>query len=208
MPFCLQPEKHYVGVAWYQRDIEIPGRWQGKRVVLTLERVHWGSQVWLDAKAVGADTSLSTPHRYDLGLNVAPGKHRLTLRIDNRMLVNVGSWAHSVSDHTQGNWNGVVGRIELSASSPVWIEDVQVYPDVAKKSAVAKARIGNATGVPGHGTLTLGDSRSRSVGGKPARPSRRRSRSGTVLNPGTNSVPPSRHSRSGSRANTPMTSGP
>ena len=42
VPFCLQPEKHYVGVAWYQRDIEVPGRWQGKRLLLRLERVHWG----------------------------------------------------------------------------------------------------------------------------------------------------------------------
>jgi hypothetical protein len=156
VPFCLQPEKHYVGVAWYQRDIEVPGRWQGKRLLLRLERVHWESRVWLDGNALGANASLSTPHRYDLGVKVVPGKHRLTLRIDNRLLVNVGSWAHSVSDHTQGNWNGVVGAIELLATSPVWIEDAQVYPDLAKRSAVVRTRIGNATGVPGHGALTLG----------------------------------------------------
>ena len=82
VPFCLQPEKHYVGVAWYQRDIEVPGRWQGKRLLLRLERVHWESRVWLDGNALGANASLSTPHRYDLGVKVAPGKHRLTLRIE------------------------------------------------------------------------------------------------------------------------------
>ena len=38
VPFFLQPEKHYVGAAWYQRDVEIPAAWQGKRVVLSLER--------------------------------------------------------------------------------------------------------------------------------------------------------------------------
>src|SRR5690606_30781568 len=40
-PFWLQPDKYYAGVAWYQRDIEIPKSWQGKRIVLTLERPHW-----------------------------------------------------------------------------------------------------------------------------------------------------------------------
>ncbi|MGA2864720.1 MAG: discoidin domain-containing protein [Verrucomicrobiota bacterium] len=155
VPFCLQPERHYVGVAWYQREFELPAAWRGKRVVLTLERAHWETRLWLDGKAAGTNSSLSTPHRYDLGVNLAPGKHRLTIRVDNHLLVDVGSWAHSVSDHTQGNWNGVVGRIELSATSPVWIEDAQVYPNVAKRSVLVRTRLGNATGLPGHGTLTF-----------------------------------------------------
>ena len=48
VPFFLQPEKHYVGAAWYQRDVDIPAAWQGKRVVLSLERPHWETRVWLD----------------------------------------------------------------------------------------------------------------------------------------------------------------
>ena len=88
--------------------------WQGQRVVLTLERPHWETRVWLDDRACGTNNSLSTPHVYDLGLQVAPGKHRLTIRVDNRMVVDVGINSHSVTDHTQSNWNGIVGRIELS----------------------------------------------------------------------------------------------
>ena len=37
VPYLSQPPKHYLGAAWYQRDIDIPGSWQGKRVQLTLE---------------------------------------------------------------------------------------------------------------------------------------------------------------------------
>jgi hypothetical protein len=157
VPFFLQPERHYAGVAWYQREFEIPRSWQGKRVVLTFERVHWGSSVWVDGQVCSENLSLSTPHHYDLGTTLAPGKHTLTLRIDNDLLgrVNVGSWAHSVSDHTQGNWNGVIGAIELAATSPVWLEDVQIYPKLASKSAAVRAQIGNRTGQPGHGKLTL-----------------------------------------------------
>ncbi len=156
VPFWLQPDKHYVGTAWYQRDLELPAAWQGRRVVLTLERPHWETRVWLDDRLIGTNGSLSTPHVYDLGTRLAPGRHTLTIRVDNRLIVDVGVWAHSVSDHTQGNWNGLVGRIELCATSPVWIEDAQVFPDVAKKSALLKVRIENATGKPGAGTLSVG----------------------------------------------------
>lgn len=156
VPFFLQPERHYVGVAWYQRDLPIPDSWQGQRVVLTLERAHWATRVWLDGREVGANRSLSTPHVYDLGIGLAAGRHALTIRVDNGMIVNVGSWAHSVSDHTQGNWNGIIGRLELSTTSPVWIDDAQAYPNVAQKSVRLKIRLGNATGKPGGGTLKVG----------------------------------------------------
>src|ERR1035437_8222837 len=57
VPFWLQPEKYYVGAAWYQRDVEIPPDWKGKRVVLTLERPHWETRVWVDGKALGSNRS-------------------------------------------------------------------------------------------------------------------------------------------------------
>ena len=154
VPFCLQPEKHYVGAAWYQRRIDVPAPWRGKRVILTLERPHWETRVWLDGAYVGRDDSLCTPHEYDLG-RLSPGRHVLTLRVDNRVIVDVGDWSHSVSDHTQGNWNGVVGRIELSARGDVWIDDFQVYPHVATKSITVNGRIIDASGKPGSAVVKL-----------------------------------------------------
>jgi len=155
VPFWLQPDKHYVGAAWYQRDIDIPAAWKGKRVVLTLERPHWQTLVWIDEHAVGSNDSLSTPHVYDLGSVLKPGTHQLTIRVDNRVIVDVGINSHSISDHTQSNWNGIVGSIEVAATSPVRIDDVQIFPDIARKSARVRGRIGNATGTPGQGTVTL-----------------------------------------------------
>ena len=45
---------------------------------------------------------------------------------------------HSLTDHTQGNWNGIIGDIELRNTAGVWINnsDVQVYPDVQKTARV------------------------------------------------------------------------
>ncbi len=134
IPFWLTPLKHYVGAAWYQKTINIPDSWQDKRIMLFLERVHWETKLWVDGKEIGMRNSLSTPHEYDLG-KLTAGKHRLAIRVDNTIKIEVGVNSHSISDHTQTNWNGIVGKMELRAKDPVWIEDFQVYPDVQSKTA-------------------------------------------------------------------------
>ena len=158
IPFWWQPERYYVGRSWFQRDIDVPADWSGRRVALSLERVHIQSQVWVDDRPLGLQNSLYTPHRYELGAGLTPGKHRLTICVDNRLLpeFNIGTGAHGVADHTQGNWNGIVGRIELRATSPVWIDDAQAYPNFAARQTRLKVRLGNATGKPGNGTLRAG----------------------------------------------------
>jgi hypothetical protein len=155
IPFWLQPEKHYQGAVWYQKDVEVPGAWKGRPVLLGLERPHWQTMVWMDERPVGSNDSLSTPHEYDLGTQVSPGTHQITVRVDNRMVVDVGRDSHSVSDHTQGNWNGIVGRIELRATEPVFFEELQVFPRVAARSVTVEGRIGNASGDPGRGVVSL-----------------------------------------------------
>jgi len=130
MPFWLQPDKYYKGPAWYQKTVTIGDSWKNKHITLTLERPHWKTKVWVDSNEVGSATYLSVPHIYDLSDYLTPGEHTLTICVDNRMIVNVGPNSHSISDHTQSNWNGIAGRIELSAETATWIEDIQVYPDL------------------------------------------------------------------------------
>jgi hypothetical protein len=133
IPFWLQPERRYVGAAWYQRDIEVPASWANQMIRLHLERPHTLTRVWVDDHDFGADESLSTPHEYDLGA-LAPGKHSLTILVDNLRHTDVGADSHSVSDQTQGNWNGIVGRIELQPLGATWIGDLRVYPNALEKS--------------------------------------------------------------------------
>jgi len=156
VPFWLQPERHYLGAAWFRREIEIPADWQGKRIVLTLERAHIETTVWLDGQKIGSQYSLGAPHLHDLSVNILPGKHELSICVNNRMPVDVGLDSHSVSDHTQTNWNGIIGRMELRATSLVWIDDAQVYPDISSRSVKVRVRIGNSTGEAGEGRLRIG----------------------------------------------------
>ncbi|MBI4891954.1 MAG: glycoside hydrolase family 2 [Acidobacteria bacterium] len=148
----------YEGPAWYQREINIPAAWQGKHVRLFLERPHWETRAWLDGRELGIQNSLSTPHLYDLGIQLAPGRHLVTLLIDNTIKIDVGRNAHSVTDHTQTNWNGVVGRIELQATPPVWIDRVRLTSAANLQSIEAQVTIRNATTESFTATLAPGTS--------------------------------------------------
>ncbi|MFM2291084.1 MAG: hypothetical protein RIS29_897, partial [Bacteroidota bacterium] len=41
MPFWLTQQKHYIGLAWYQKDIIIPANWKNKHISLFLEHPHF-----------------------------------------------------------------------------------------------------------------------------------------------------------------------
>jgi hypothetical protein len=156
IPCWLQPEKHYVGPAWYQRDIELPASWNDKHVVLFLERCHWFTNAWIDGRHIGSGESLCVPHEFVLPEDLPAGKHTLTLRVDNRIRLNVGHDAHSISDHTQTNWNGVIGALRLTARPKVWIESVQVYPESKTNSVRVVTTIRNHSGQPsGTGQLRI-----------------------------------------------------
>ncbi len=153
-PFWLTPDRYYVGAAWYQRPIDVPADWAGRRIVLTLERPHWQTTVWVDDQKAGVRDGLGMAHEYDLTALCKPGQtQRLTIRVDNRLVVPVGMDAHSVSDQTQSNWNGIAGRITLTTTPKVWFDDVQVFPDVKNNQIKVVAKIGNATGQPASGRI-------------------------------------------------------
>ena len=143
----------YEGRAWYQREIDIPTAWQGKHITLFLERNHWTVHVWLDGKDVGTQDTLIAPQIYDLGTSVTPGKHRLTICVDNTVKIDLGHFVSINYEYTQTNWNGIIGAIELRASDPVALGDVEVYPDVDRKLIKVEVRIDNVTGAPAQGTL-------------------------------------------------------
>ena len=139
--FWLQPDKYYTGVAWYQRKITIPQEWKDKQIILTLERCHWVTGLWIDKDSLGNENSLATPHRYYL-MNLKPGEHTLNIRIDNKVRdINPGLDAHSISDNTQSNWNGIAGTIALEEHPLAFIESVKITPDIANRQITAEIQI-------------------------------------------------------------------
>ncbi|NER17859.1 sugar-binding domain-containing protein [Spongiivirga citrea] len=139
----LTRKYQYIGKAWYQKEIEIPSNWKGKKIGLTIERVIWESTVFVDGKEIGKAESLIGSHEYDLTEALSPGKHLLTIRIDNSNkypLINVPGnkypdpinqdMAHGYTNHTQIKWNGILGDITLEADGKNAPFNLQVYPDL------------------------------------------------------------------------------
>lgn len=148
----LTRRNSYVGPAWYTKEVDIPDSWQRKHVELSMERVIWETRVWVDGNPVeGSVESLVSPHRYDLSGKLTPGKHRITVRVDNsrRYYLNEYDMAHAYTNDTQIMWNGIIGDISLTAYDDIHIQTLQVFPDIDRKEIRIKGSLDNS----GHGNL-------------------------------------------------------
>ncbi len=135
-PFFLTPKKHYVGTAWYRRTVGIPRKWSGRSVILHLERPHIETTVYVNGHAAGRDSSLSVPHEFDITPYVKFGHdNEIAISIYNGIEnVCVGQDSHSVTDQTQGCWNGIAGDIYLASRPQRHISNVQIFPDIHAKN--------------------------------------------------------------------------
>jgi len=138
----LSRELMYAGMAWYQKEVLIPESWKGKNINLIMERTK-PTQVWVDAIAAGTSDDILTAQIYDLTQQLTPGKHTITVLVNN----GIGSvpdgvtGSHAWTEHTQSNWNGIVGKLCLEATNPSHIESIQIYPDIEKKNITVKVKI-------------------------------------------------------------------
>ena len=152
----------YKGFAWYEKEVDVPADWKGKYIRLFLERTHWETAVWVNDQPAGRRESLSVPHIYDITSLVHPGRRNIIrIRVNNNMIYDI-EYSHATSAETQTNWNGLIGKIELQAFDPVHIEDIQVYPRLARKGVAFRVKVMNSLknpvsdGVaPVSGALTL-----------------------------------------------------
>ncbi len=158
----LTREFDWVGPAWYQREINIPESWRGRRVELVLERVMWQSRVWLNGRELSAPAdSLCVPHVHALGrvgTGIETGPCRITLRIDNRMIHPIGDKGHAYGDQMQGIWNGAVGKIALRAFSPGEAMAARIFPDAETQQLRAELGLEpTADGSRASGTIRVTD---------------------------------------------------
>ncbi|MHB0755952.1 sugar-binding domain-containing protein [Polaribacter sp. M15] len=124
----------YIGKAWYQRAINIPPNWNNKTIHLFLERTK-ATEVWVDSIHFDLQKHLSAPHIYDLSKVLTPGQHNLTISVDNSSELFPTGGSHALAKHTQTNWNGIIGKMELSAKDEVFIKSLKLFPNIENKEA-------------------------------------------------------------------------
>lgn len=140
----LTRKHRFVGAAFYRRTIDVSKEMANKPLTLTLERIVWQSQVWIDGKKLAGEVeSLTTPHQYTLLEGLKAGKHEVLIRIDNRKRYDMSTqeMAHAYTDETQVKWNGILGKMTLKAENLVKVLSVQTFPDVARMSVKVITRL-------------------------------------------------------------------
>ncbi len=144
----------FTGAAWFRKQIDIPTDWKGEFIQLLLERAKV-TQVWLDTNYLGSSALLSVSQVYNIGDFATPGKHWLTIRVNNDpALVPIGG-SHAYSDDTQTNWNGIIGKLELQATSKIHILSVKTVPDVTTKNFHLSVVVGNPSKTQIDGTIKV-----------------------------------------------------
>lgn len=144
----------YIGAAWYQKEINIPANWDGKRMELFLERSLFKVELWIDGQKVGENISLYTPRRFNITDYVKSGnRHRITLCVDNTNLI--GGMAHGYTYHTQTNWNGVVGSMEIRQHDQAFIESSRIFTDIYEKNIRVEAIVANHANRNARAAFTL-----------------------------------------------------
>ncbi|NQU53677.1 MAG: glycoside hydrolase family 2 [Bacteroidetes bacterium] len=146
----LTPEFKYIGKAWYQKQIEIPENWKNKQIEIFMERVLWESRIFIDGNELSIQDALGTPHIHKLGF-IAPGKHELTIQVDNGMIHNIGDKGHAYGEYTQSIWNGIIGRMELQAKDGTHFLAANVYSNIKNEELTLKPVIQSKNG----GTVTI-----------------------------------------------------
>ena len=119
----------YEGKVTYSRTLCIPEEWNEKTIFLKLERSRV-TQVAVDRKTVGENDSLVCSQTYDLTGLLTPGEHYLEVSSDNSR--SVMDWesvrfSHIAVEHTQTNWNGILGEIKLTALPANYLDRIKIY---------------------------------------------------------------------------------
>ena len=129
----LTQTRPFIGKVIYRKECFL-GR--AGAAVITLERTR-NSRLWFDDTEVGSCDALSAPHRYVLG-DVAEGKHRIAIMVSNDSYAVPGG--HLTGDDTQGNWNGILGDVSVTAGDCLLLDET-IVPDFEKHTLLFSARI-------------------------------------------------------------------
>jgi hypothetical protein len=144
----------FVGPVWYEREIDLPEAWAGRPMALRLERAIWSTDLWVDGRRGSSCDSLVAEHRHELGL-LTPGRHRLTVRVDNRMIYNLSTVTHAYGPETQSRWNGLVGSLTFEAAHALSLRSVAVFPAADRRSVRVVMQMANAEVKPASAPLRL-----------------------------------------------------
>jgi beta-glucuronidase len=135
----------HVGDVWYQRQVRIPARWEGQRIVLRFDAAAHRAVVWWNDVEVVRHEGGYTPFECDVTELVRPGETgRVSVVVDNRL--TPASIPPGIVDvlpdgrrrqryfHDFFNYAGLHRGVWLYTTPPAYVEDITVTTSVSGPS--------------------------------------------------------------------------
>jgi beta-galactosidase/beta-glucuronidase len=142
VPFCPESElsgvnyKDFIEMLWYQRTLEIPADWAGKRVLLHFGAVDYESVVFIDGESVGRHWGGTVSFSHEITAYVTPGQtHNLVVYVRDEVRSGEQPGGKQCPDfksrgchytRTTGIWQ----TVWLEGVEDCGLRDCQITPDV------------------------------------------------------------------------------
>ncbi|HET9613832.1 MAG TPA: glycoside hydrolase family 2 TIM barrel-domain containing protein, partial [Candidatus Limnocylindrales bacterium] len=109
----------------YERDVDVPADWAGKRVVLHIGAAESVLIASVDDREIGVSKDSHLAAEFDVTTVMPPGRHRLTLRVIK--------WSDATYIEDQDQWwhGGITRSVFLYATGPVYLADVRATAGLA-----------------------------------------------------------------------------
>lgn len=152
VPFCPESELSGVGhtdfieAMWYQRAIDVPEDWDGKKVLLHFGGVDYECEAYIDGQSVGRHWGGTVSFTFDLTPFVAAGqRHNLVVRVRDELRSGNQPGGKQCPDYASRRCHytrttGIWQTVWLEAVSAFGLESVQIVPDLAAERFLVTPR--------------------------------------------------------------------
>jgi beta-glucuronidase len=142
-------EREHVGDVWYQRDVQVPSSWAGRRIVVRCDAATHRGTVWAGDVEAADHVGGYTPFEADVTEYVRPGEpFRMTIRVNNELTtatippgtISAGADGGQKQRyfHDFFNYSGLHRSVWLYSTPRAHIADLSVTTDLDPRAAVGR----------------------------------------------------------------------
>lgn len=141
VPFAYQTElsgindSSFHDVVWYQREFEVPGDWNEKRIMLHFGAVDYYAKVFVNGQLVGENEGGHTPFSFDITHTVKDGRASVVVRAedpsrDETIPRGKQFWKEEIESIWYTNTTGIWQPVWIEPVSDSAIEKLRMTPDL------------------------------------------------------------------------------
>ncbi len=134
-------------IGWYNRQIEVPADWNGKKVFIVFGASDWITTVWLDGQKLGSYQGGYTPFEFEITQYIKKGtRQNLVVKVDDSPFP-----FKLEGKQGYGPARGIWQTVYLDARGECFIRSIKFTPDIDGQKVIVNIK----TSSPGTGNTML-----------------------------------------------------